>query len=80
MPQRQRLVDIAIQDSICRRLTFMEGAEIVDIQACKLVLRDAFEAEGYFRRVARKKPFLDAAKKAKWLAWAMAHRDWTIED
>lgn len=73
-------MQIATQDSVCRRLTFTEVADIADIQACESVLRDAFEAEGYFRRVARKKPFLDAAKKAKRLAWAMAHRDWTLED
>ena len=36
--------------------------------------------EVYFRRVARKKPFLDAAKKAKRLAWALAHEDWKIEE
>ena len=79
-PQRRQLIDVAIQDSVSRRLTFTEVAELADIQACEKVLREAFEAEGYFRRVARKKPFLDAAKKAKRLAWALAHEHWTIED
>ena len=36
--------------------------------------------EGYNRRVARKKPFLDATKKAKRLEWALAHQHWTVED
>jgi len=36
--------------------------------------------EGYWRRVARKKPFLDERKKGLRLAFAMAHREWTRED
>lgn len=79
-PQRRQLINIATKDSACRRLTFTEVAEIAEIDACERTLREAFETEGYFRRVARKKPFLDAAKKAKRLAWALAHENWTIED
>ena len=36
--------------------------------------------EGYSRRVARKKPFLDERKKGLRLAFAQAHRDWSRED
>lgn len=55
-------------------------ADIAEIHASEQVLQEAFQAEGYNRRVARKKPFLNAEKKARRLAWALAHEHWTIKD
>ena len=80
MDDIDKLIDVATQDSWHRRLPLIEVADIAEIQASERVLREAFRAEGYNRRVARKKPFLNADKKAKRLTWAQAHQHWTVED
>lgn len=35
---------------------------------------------GFHKRIPQKKPGLRQTSKPKWLAWALAHLDWTYED
>lgn len=72
---RCRLFSIATQDSHHRRMPLNDIARICEIQVCDQVLRNAFQTQGYNRRVARRKPFLNQEQKAKRLAWALAHKD-----
>lgn len=43
-------------------------------------MRTAFDTEGYHRRIARSKPFLNTANKQRRLAWALEHEHWSIQD
>lgn len=44
------------------------------------MIRQAFEIEGYHRRIARSKPFPNGQNKDKRLAWALEHAHWTVQD
>lgn len=79
-PTRRRLVFTATENAENRRKSYTEIAEICGITACEKTLRKAFDAEGYSRRIARKKVFLKAETKAKRLQFALDHRHWTVED
>jgi len=79
-PTLHRLVATATMSAAHRRMPLLEVAAACGVQACQRTLRGAFQIEGYSRRVARKKPFLDERKKGLRLAFAMASREWTRED
>ena len=77
---RKKLIEMATQSAENRRKPFAEIAKLCGITACETVLRRAFEDEGYHRRVARKKPFLNEISKQQRLEWCLAHRQWTVEN
>jgi transposase len=52
-----------------------EGRDISD-----QTIRRAFRKHGLVARIKRKKPLLRKTHRSKCLAWAKAHKDWTIED
>jgi len=79
-PTRCRLVAMATQSAEHRRMPLREVAALCDIEACDRTLRKAFAKEGYARRVARRKPLLDARQRQLRLDFALAHHEWTIED
>lgn len=79
-PIRRQLVATATLDAEHRRKPYSEIAEICGISAGEKSLRRAFEREGYHRRIARKKVFLKAVHKERRLAFAEAHRHWTVDD
>lgn len=79
-PTRQRLVATATQNSLHRQMPLPDIAEICGVRASERTLRKAFAREGYHRRKARKKPFLNAETKEKRLHYALSHRHWTSED
>lgn len=79
-PERARLAYYATLDGEHRRRTYVDIADKYRIAGCADTLRKAMEKEGFNRRVARKKPFLDARKKALRLQWALAHAHWTVDD
>ena len=79
-PTRRRLVATATMSSAHRRMPLMEIAELCGVQASEKTIRKAFSLEGYSRRVARKKPFLEERYKQERLAFALRHRHWTRED
>ena len=63
-----------------RRKPLYDIAQLCGITASYGVLCKAFKEKGYFRRVARKKPFLDMRSKERRLEWCQAHRHWTVAD
>jgi len=79
-PTRRRLVATATMSAAHRRMQLTEVAAACGVQACERTLQKAFRMEGYSRRVARKKPFLDERKRGLQLAFALAHRGWSKED
>jgi len=68
-PTRCRLVAMATQSAEHRRIPLREVTALCDIEACDRTLHKAFAKEGYARRVARRKPLLNAAS---------ANCDWTL--
>jgi len=79
-PMRRRLVATATMSAAYRRMPLHEVAAACGVQACEKTLRKAFRMEGYSRRVARKKPFLDVRKRGLRLDFAQAHQHWTKDD
>ena len=79
-PTRRRLVATATESAGHRRMPLSEVAALCNIEACDRTLRKAFAKEGYRRRVARRKPLLDARQRQLRLNFALAHRDWTSND
>lgn len=79
-PTRRLLVFTATKDAEHRQKPYEEIAKIVGVEASNKTLREAFAKEGYHRRSARKKPFLNYEKKSKRLNFALAHRHWTVAD
>ena len=60
-----------------RRMTWLEIAGIWNCS--EKAIANALKSEGFFRRVARKKPPISEANRIKRLTWAKEHLDWTIE-
>lgn len=79
-PTPRHLVLTATATAETRQKPFIEIAQEIGITASASVLRTAFAEEGYCRRVARKKPYLDDLKMQKWLQFALDHANWTGED
>lgn len=79
-PQRKRLIEWATLDSSSRRLSLTEIARQAGIQDSSKLLQRTFAQEGYHRRVARQKPFLNAVSKGRRLEWPQLHAEWTILD
>ena len=77
---RKHLVAIATQSAENRRKPLWEIALLCNIKASDDTLRRAFASEGFHRRVARKKPFLDESAKASRLNWCTERVHWTVED
>ncbi|KAG0637822.1 hypothetical protein HOY80DRAFT_888929 [Tuber brumale] len=61
-------------------MRLQDVAAACGVEACERTLKKAFRMEGYTRRVACKKPFLDEWRKGLQLAFAAAHRYWMKED
>jgi hypothetical protein len=79
-PTRKALVARSKMDATHRRMTFARVASELGLRADEKTLRRAFAKEGIYRRIGRKKPYLDLTKKFKRLKYAHTHRDWTISD
>ena len=79
-PKRKALVELATSDSKHRRMSYEEVAEEAGVQACSRTLTRAFAKEGYYRRIAAKKPMLTDKHKVDRLAWAHAHKQWDFSD
>ena len=54
--------------------------ELAGISPSETTIRQAFEAEGYHRRIARIRPWLSAQAKQRRLDWCLAHPDWLVPD
>lgn len=76
-PTRRQLVFAATATAESRRKPWSDVAEEIGIRVSAKTLRAAFAKEGYHRRVARKKPFLNESQRNRRLTFALAHRNWT---
>ena len=56
---RQALLDIITESAENRRKPLTEIADMAGIKACSKTVRHSLVLDGYHRRVARKKPFLN---------------------
>jgi len=79
-PTRHRLLATATMRAANKRMRLTEVAAACSVQACENILQKGFRREGYSRRVARNKPFLDERKKGLRLPFVQAHQDWSRED
>lgn len=62
---KQLLIETATPSSYNRRLSLSEVAKLAGVKASNCTLRHIFRSQGYNRKVARVKPFLDAEAKQK---------------
>ena len=73
---KQLLIETATGSSYNRRLPLSEVAKLAGVKASDRTLRRIFRSQGYNRRVARVKPFLDEKAKQKRLDWGLRFQDW----
>jgi len=78
-PTRKRLIARTKQDRWHRQRSLQEIAFLKGVPSCKRSLYKAFEKEGYFRRIATKKPLITPAQREARLKWAYSHLEWTPE-
>ena len=78
-PLRKRLVYEATLNSENRNKSYSEIAAMIGLQASEKTLRAAFAKEGYNRRIARKKPYLDATRRMKRLQFGLNTQSWSRE-
>ncbi len=78
--KRQRLVEFVVQSPENRQMAYFELPPHVSLHACERTIRKALGTEGYHRRVARRKPYLSAANRAKRLFFAESYKEWDVED
>ncbi len=71
------LIDFICVSRKNRRMTWLELAVIWNCS--EKAISSALKSEGFFRRVARKKPPISEANRIKRLIWAKEHLDWKIE-
>jgi hypothetical protein len=79
-PTRRMLVFEATCTAESRRKPLSDIDQEISIQVSVKTLREAFTKEGYHRRVARKKPFLNETQRNIRFRFALEHRNWTAED
>jgi len=61
------------------RLSFEKLAEVIDYGVKKDAIRTALLREGFYRRLAMRKPPVSEANRVKRLNWALEHVNWTME-
>jgi len=59
-----------------RRMPFKEIGNTLNLDASASTIRRAAKAQGYYRRVARKRPYLTKAHKAARLQWGKKYQRW----
>jgi len=76
-PLRKRLVHEATLNAENRQKTYSEIAMMIGLQASEKTLRTAFSKEGYNRRIARKKPYLNATRRMKRMHFGLNTQSWS---
>lgn len=79
-PRRHQLIDFITSNSTTRKMPYIEVANALDWDVSEDTIRQALSSEGFFRRVARIKPYLSPQAQAKHLQWAKEYEHWTKED
>ncbi|PUU77795.1 hypothetical protein B9Z19DRAFT_1127829 [Tuber borchii] len=77
---KRLLIKTATASAYNRHLPLSEVAKLAGIKASDRSLHRIFCSQGYNRRVARIKPFLNAETKQKRLDWGWKFHDWAESD
>lgn len=62
-----------------RRMSYAQLAEVMDFGVRRWAIRSALLREGFYRRLAMRKPPISEANRKIRLAWAKEHVKWTID-
>jgi len=74
-----KLVEFVCASAKNRRMSYEQLAKELEFGAKKDAIRNALMKEGYHRRLAMREPPISEKNRATRLAWALKHRDWTME-
>lgn len=78
--QELELIRYVCESKAHRRMSFLElSIALFNSLLNWITIRNALYRHGFRRRVARKKPPISEANQQKRLAWAIEHKDWTLE-
>ena len=78
-PTRHRIIEFIISSQRTRRMSYIQLSEEMSLFVSEAIIRRALRKEGYFRRIARKKPPISEKNARLRLAWALEHVNWTRE-
>jgi hypothetical protein len=77
--QVEELVEFVCASAKNRRMSYEQLAKELEFGVKKDAIRNALMEEGYYRRLAMRKPPISEKNRATRLAWSLEHRDWTME-
>jgi hypothetical protein len=76
---KQQLIEFASASSQNRRMTFVQlSATFLNAVYGVYTIRSTLRRLGYSRYTARQKPAINEATRARRLAWALEHVNWSI--
>lgn len=77
--QVEELVKFVCASRQNRRMSFAQLAEVLDFGVKKDAIRSALLREGFHRRLAMRKPPISEKNRQLRLAWAIEHKEWTMD-
>ena len=75
----EMLVEFVCASTKNRRMSYSQSANEWSLEPKDDAIRNALMKEGFYRRLAMRKPPISETNRATRLAWSLEHRDWTIE-
>ena len=78
-PQRKHLIEWVTASGVNRRTRWADIPAILGWNCGEKAIRATFRKEGFFRRIARRKPPLNEQQRLDRLNWAWEHLFWTDE-
>ena len=75
-PLRKHLISEATKNATNHHKPYPDIAALIGLKVSPNTLYRAFEKEGYYRRAARKKPFLSKSQKKKRFEFAQSTATW----
>ena len=79
-PIRCQIVDFLNSGAEARRMPYTGISKELSLNLSEDTIQQALASIGYHRRISRQEPWLLEANKAKRLAFALEHINWTIDD
>jgi transposase len=77
--QIEELVEFVCASAKNRRMSYEQLATTLEFGVGRKAIRNALEREGFHRRLAMRKPPISEKNRQARLAWALEHKDWTME-
>jgi len=78
--RRRQLVALATTDAEHRCMPLVDIAQEPGFPVGERALQKAFAKEGYYRRSAHRKPYIDEDKRDKRLTFALSYSHWGIQE